>query len=420
MKKLVLFDAVGVVLIALVCWLCFFRGGNQENDQLAVPILSAQANSVNGQGSPTEEIHSIFGRIVERGSGIGISGATVRATNQQTAESFLAQSNEDGNYKIILPASGQYMVTGGKPGFGNSSVPNVAVNSEVPCDIEVAKVGDARLPISPGNPDNYVFRNGVHDEATARAAVAADGYLDSATVAGPITYTNIVGKGDIAYRDGQAVSTYRGNINGPAWAVPLSTGTTIYVMVECGNNVSKVVVEVVVVMPPPPPPVVIAPSPAPCCVSQPTDTPCPKPSATPKPTKTPVPTATPKPPVNTLVPPTATLVPSATPLPTATRVPPTLHGSIRVEPDSGFSQILDADIVASVTGGTATGPINYFFDCTSDGIWEKTVPQVNATSYRAVDLCDYPVPGDYVAVVLIERDGVSGGASAHILVLPPQ
>jgi len=428
--------AVGVILIVLGS---FLSVGNNSPEKLKTSTV-AEVLTQSPYGEP--EGSSIYGMVHERGDiGNPIANANIRAVNLASGEVTVAQSAADGQYRVPVP-SGEYALSAEADGYERSIVESVGVHSHALQDVELVPKGQAAAHSGPGNPDNYVVRSGVHDEAGAKAVVAAYGYFDSATIAGPITYTDVVGHGDIAYRDGQAVPTYPGDVNGPAWTIPLSSGVTVYVMAECGNNVSNIVIEVVVVIPPPPPPVVIVPSPpTPCCAPQPTNTPCPtaKPtntptstptatleaSSTPTSTSTSVPTATyTSVPTNTPVPPTATSTPTRTltftATPTVTRVPPTIWGSIRVEPDSGFNQILNADIIAEVIGGTATGFINYFFDCTSDGSWEKQVLGTNETTYRAVDLCNYATPGEYKASILIERDGVSGGATAHVLVLPFQ
>lgn len=428
--------AVGIALIFLGI---FLSGENSSPEELKTPeeITVAEASIQSPYGEP--EGSSIYGTVFKRGDNNPIANADIRAVNKGNGETATAQSAADGQYRVWVP-SGEYMLSAEAEGYELSFVENIGVHSHALQNIDLVPKGQAATHSEPGNPENYVIRQGVQDAGIAEAVVTAYGY----TVTGPAVYTFVSGNGEIAYRDGQAVPTYPGDVNGSAWAVPvaggLTTVTTVYVMVECGNVTKLIVVETVVVMPPPSPP-------APCCEPQPTDTPCP----TTKPTKTPTstPTATPEAsstatktstatpmPSSTLtsvptatftpVPPTATFTPTRTPTftatatPTSTRVPPTLWGSIRVEPDSGFNQILDADVIAEVIGGTAAGPINYFFDCTSDGVWDKTVLSTNETTYRAVDLCDYPVPGEYTATMIIERDGVSGGANAHILVLPSQ
>jgi len=430
--------AVGVASILMVV---FLSGGN-SSEKLKTPGGNISTGGAVIQSPYGEDGSSIYGKVYERGAiGNSIPNATVRAVNRANGEIAVAQSAADGQYRIPVP-SGEFMVSAEAEGYELSNVESVGVHSNALQDVELVPKGQAALPPGIGNPDGYVVRQGVHDEAGAKAVVVSYGY----EVVGPITYTNVAGHGDIAYRDGQAVPTYDGDVSGYAWAVPVSTGFTIYVLEECGNITKLIVVETVVVMPPPPPPVVIVPSPvpqAPCCAPQPTDTPCPTteptktptstpipPTATPEASSTPIPTAIPNtptnvPPTNTPVSPTPTNTPTFTVTPTATltRVPPTVWGSIRVEPDSGYNQILNADIIAEVIGGTATGPINYFFDCTNDGVWEKQVFGVNETSYRAVDLCDYLVPnGDIptVATIRIEREGESGGANAHVWVLPSQ
>ena len=80
---------------------------------------------------------------------------------------------------------------------------------------------------------------------------------------------------------------------------------------------------------------------------------------------------------------------------------PTLSVSLSVNPSSGCAPLSNVSLTANVSG-SAAGNITYFFDCTSDGVWEKiyTTPQ---TSYTASNLCNFSSPGDYFAKVRAER-----------------
>ena len=65
---------------------------------------------------------------------------------------------------------------------------------------------------------------------------------------------------------------------------------------------------------------------------------------------------------------------------------------------------------ADVTGDM-TGNVNYKFDCTNNGTWEKEVYNISSDTYTAADLCQYPV-GTHTAKVYIEKG--SGTATATV------
>lgn len=56
---------------------------------------------------------------------------------------------------------------------------------------------------------------------------------------------------------------------------------------------------------------------------------------------------------------------------------------------------------ANVTGGM-TGLVNYKFDCTNNGTWEREVYNIGSDIYTATDLCQYSV-GTYTAKVYVEK-----------------
>ena len=74
---------------------------------------------------------------------------------------------------------------------------------------------------------------------------------------------------------------------------------------------------------------------------------------------------------------------------------------------SGQASLTGIDLKADVTG-TATGAINYAFDCTNDGIWDSP----DNTQYKGITLttkefqngCSYSTPGIYTARVKVERN----------------
>ena len=94
---------------------------------------------------------------------------------------------------------------------------------------------------------------------------------------------------------------------------------------------------------------------------------------------------------------------------------PSLLVDLSANPSSGSAPLNDVDLTATVSG-SATGDITYKFDCTSDGSWER-VTTTSSTSYAAVDLCDYPDPGNYTATVRVERGGLGFQGTAAIFVL---
>lgn len=92
----------------------------------------------------------------------------------------------------------------------------------------------------------------------------------------------------------------------------------------------------------------------------------------------------------------------------------TLYADISADPSSGTVPLNNVDLTA-VVSGTATGPITYRFDCTSDGAWDK-VMTLNQSAYTAVDLCNYSTAGNYTATVKVERGVLSFQGTIAILV----
>ena len=80
---------------------------------------------------------------------------------------------------------------------------------------------------------------------------------------------------------------------------------------------------------------------------------------------------------------------------------PTFSVSLSASPSSGCTPLSNVSLTALVSGD-AVGNITYFFDCTSDGIWEK-IYTTSLTSYTASNLCYFSFPGDYFAKVRVER-----------------
>jgi prepilin-type N-terminal cleavage/methylation domain-containing protein len=76
---------------------------------------------------------------------------------------------------------------------------------------------------------------------------------------------------------------------------------------------------------------------------------------------------------------------------------------LTANPSSGTAPLNGVDLTATVSG-SATGTINYKFDCTNDGTWELQVNNSNLNPYTAVDLCNYSTAGTFAAKVRAERD----------------
>ncbi|MFH1129514.1 MAG: hypothetical protein V1686_02145 [Patescibacteria group bacterium] len=82
---------------------------------------------------------------------------------------------------------------------------------------------------------------------------------------------------------------------------------------------------------------------------------------------------------------------------------PTLSCSVYATPNSGTSPLNDVDLTATVQG-TATGTINYKFDCKNDGTWEHAFDSILDNPKTVIDACDYSSAGTYVVNVKVERD----------------
>jgi type II secretory pathway pseudopilin PulG len=105
---------------------------------------------------------------------------------------------------------------------------------------------------------------------------------------------------------------------------------------------------------------------------------------------------------------------------TVTLVVVDLSVSLTANPSSGTAPLNDVDLTATVSG-SATGTINYKFDCTNDGIWELQVNNSTLNPYTAVDLCNYSTAGTYTAKVRVERDvaNPAEGTTTITVTTPP-
>lgn len=94
--------------------------------------------------------------------------------------------------------------------------------------------------------------------------------------------------------------------------------------------------------------------------------------------------------------------------------PPTVTVSLVADPSSGVEPLNGVDLTANVSG-TATGPIIYKFDCTSDGTFDNTTT-TNSNPFTATDLCNYSVAGIFTAKVEIIRGGISAQSTTQVQV----
>lgn len=94
-----------------------------------------------------------------------------------------------------------------------------------------------------------------------------------------------------------------------------------------------------------------------------------------------------------------------------------LRVSLEAVPYSGPAPLNNVDLKADVSGKQA-GDIRYFFDCTSDGSWDKqiTVYQGPSSSYTTDNLCSYATNGTYTAKVRVERLSLSAESTAIVTV----
>jgi len=81
---------------------------------------------------------------------------------------------------------------------------------------------------------------------------------------------------------------------------------------------------------------------------------------------------------------------------------PTLSVSLSASPSSGEAPLNDVSLEAMVSG-TAKGSINYKFDCTNNGEWDKEINNSSLSSFTANNLCNYLHDGTYTARVYVER-----------------
>jgi len=109
---------------------------------------------------------------------------------------------------------------------------------------------------------------------------------------------------------------------------------------------------------------------------------------------------------------------------------PTLLVDLRVSSDSsnwqnivtGAAPLNNVDLRASVSG-TATGTINYSFDCQNDGIWDSPdnsqYKGISATTKEFTNGCNYPTAGTYVARVKAERNIAPASYNTVTIIVNP-
>lgn len=109
---------------------------------------------------------------------------------------------------------------------------------------------------------------------------------------------------------------------------------------------------------------------------------------------------------------------------------PTLHVDLKASLFSrnwqdlltGTVSLSNVDLRAIVTG-TATGTVNYMFDCENDGIWDSPdtfyFKGVTTTLKDFVNQCNYPNLGTYTAKVKVERDTASPAEDTVTIIINP-
>ncbi len=80
-----------------------------------------------------------------------------------------------------------------------------------------------------------------------------------------------------------------------------------------------------------------------------------------------------------------------------------LSVTLSANPSSGTAPLNGVDLTATVSG-TATGTINYKFDCTNDGSWDYIFDNISDNPKTVVDACNYASATTYTAKVRVERD----------------
>ncbi|MCU0653393.1 MAG: hypothetical protein MUD10_03995, partial [Candidatus Pacebacteria bacterium] len=79
--------------------------------------------------------------------------------------------------------------------------------------------------------------------------------------------------------------------------------------------------------------------------------------------------------------------------------------TLEADPTSGCAPLRDVDLKARLTNASSSDiDYTYYFDCESDGDWDKTIT-TSAKSYTAANVCDFANVGSYTAKVKVTGKG---------------
>lgn len=92
----------------------------------------------------------------------------------------------------------------------------------------------------------------------------------------------------------------------------------------------------------------------------------------------------------------------------------TLSVVLSASPNSGNAPLNNVNLSATVSG-TATGNMNYKFDCTNDGSWDVQQNNSLANPYTKLSACSYPAAGTYTAKVEVSRQGLVASATTQVV-----
>lgn len=89
-----------------------------------------------------------------------------------------------------------------------------------------------------------------------------------------------------------------------------------------------------------------------------------------------------------------------------------INVNLSASPSSGCVPLNNVSLTAYVSG-TISGDITYYFDCTSDGIWDRVYTSSN-TSYTASNICNFSSVGTFSAKVKVTSGNVSAENTTSI------
>lgn len=101
----------------------------------------------------------------------------------------------------------------------------------------------------------------------------------------------------------------------------------------------------------------------------------------------------------------------------APRAEAVFNATLSAFPASGQAPLNNVSFTAIVSGDVQ-GNINYSFDCASDGTFERTI-LTSSDVLTVHSLCQYSNPGNYTALVQVDREGVFRTATFIIRVSEP-